>query len=585
MDNHNISTNSNNNHHSTNCVSHRDNRGGVAGGDRRSFTSHHFHKKINDNVVNDDHRRRRRRQGDDDDDSRDRRSGSHSRRRRHHHHHRRRESSSPQSRRHGGDDRSRSRERRSSISDNYYYENDSIDHPKSVHHHKRMYDYSYCDGDDRHNNKNDNDCHPRNHHSNHRHDDDGKDRHYLVGPPHSPPEHDRQKVSQQKQEQPQQHGKRCILPHYEVVKAPSDERLGVVQNDPRGCDPTQRLTKKASTRGNGRNTESFDPATTLVRPDVRVWVGSNTIDQYNRVLKHDDVVIVPELFGGEDDWSLYYQLVQEVTAIQKDPIHNKGSEWISWHEGAHLIAKNVNGSATYKTIVDRMCEYFNIDKNSNIGTRFNWYRDSSDWKPFHHDSAAFNPQRAKNQNITVGASFGATRELAFIRTEEYRNGDKCRLYFPQVNNGVFSFGRDTNILWKHGVTALPPPEQDGKGRISIILWGLARDAIDEEGSPPLLGSDGMGPHASAPHHHQRQHGRGMAFIADRGIGSNDGGGSGRGRGDDHQSRRGSHRHHNNSQQDRNSKNTSNNGQTKTDPPSKKNSHPPKDQENLPPNRE
>ncbi len=34
--------------------------------------------------------------------------------------------------------------------------------------------------------------------------------------------------------------------------------------------------------------------------------------------------------------------------------------------------------------------------------RFNWYRDGSDWKPFHHDSAAFNPRRAASQNITVG---------------------------------------------------------------------------------------------------------------------------------------------------------------------------------------
>lgn len=116
---------------------------------------------------------------------------------------------------------------------------------------------------------------------------------------------------------------------------------------------------------------------------------------------------------------------------------------------------------------------------------------------------AFNPQRAKNQNITVGVSFGATRELAFIRATE-DDQDKVRLYFPQTNNGVFSFGRDVNIRWKHGINALKPEEQDGKGRISIILWGLAQNAVDEEGSPPLLGSDGQGPHAS----HRHGHGKG-----------------------------------------------------------------------------
>ena len=87
-------------------------------------------------------------------------------------------------------------------------------------------------------------------------------------------------------------------------------------------------------------------------------------------------------------------------------------------------------------------------------------------------------------------SFGATRELAFIRASPLENGDKVRLYFPQTNNGAFSFGRDANILWKHGINALSPDQQDGKGRISIIVWGLAKNVIEEEGSPPLLGSEG-----------------------------------------------------------------------------------------------
>ena len=108
---------------------------------------------------------------------------------------------------------------------------------------------------------------------------------------------------------------------------------------------------------------------------------------------------------------------------------------------------------------------------------------------------AYNPKRAKDQNITVGVSFGARRELAFLHATPQQNGDKCKIYFPQTNNGVFSFGRDVNIQWKHGVNALSEEEQDGKGRISIVLWGLAENVIEEEGSPPLLGADGQGPHA------------------------------------------------------------------------------------------
>lgn len=102
-----------------------------------------------------------------------------------------------------------------------------------------------------------------------------------------------------------------------------------------------------------------------------------------------------------------------------------------------------------------------------------------------------------------------------------QNQDKVRLYFPQCNNGVFSFGRDANILWKHGINALPPDEQDGKGRISIILWGLAQNAIEEIGSPPLLGSDGRGPHANKGQHNNN---RGRNRSKHRGGGGQNGGG-------------------------------------------------------------
>jgi hypothetical protein len=133
--------------------------------------------------------------------------------------------------------------------------------------------------------------------------------------------------------------------------------------------------------------------------------------------------------------------------------------------------------------------------------------DSSANIPHHIVSSAFNATRAKNQNISVGVSFGACRELAFLRATEPNDAkDECRLYFPQPNNGVFAFGRDANIQWKHGINALPESEQqDGKGRISIILWGLASNVIEEEGSPDMLGSGGhQGPHANKNNNRQQK---------------------------------------------------------------------------------
>lgn len=259
-----------------------------------------------------------------------------------------------------------------------------------------------------------------------------------------------------------------------------DAQLPDKNDDPRIRGDGKKEVKIQKSKGGGRNTESFDPRSTLVRPAMRVVVGPNR-PVYDKKLKHDDVVIVPEFFCKEEDMSLYYKLVEEMREVQQQQSKEaKGSEWISWHEGAHLISKNPTGSPTYKEIQAKISRYFEIE-NEKVGTRFNWYRDSSDWKPYHHDSAAFNPMRAKNQNITVGVSFGATRELSFLSA---KTGEK--FYFPQTNGMLFSFGRDVNINFKHGVNALAPEEQSGKGRISIILWGLAPNVVEEEGSPDIL---------------------------------------------------------------------------------------------------
>jgi hypothetical protein len=62
----------------------------------------------------------------------------------------------------------------------------------------------------------------------------------------------------------------------------------------------------------------------------------------------------------------------------------------------------------------------------------------------------------------------------------------CSLHTPaaaQVSSTIFS----ANIIWKHGVNALPEEQQKcGKGRVSIILWGQVGDVIEEAGSPPMV---------------------------------------------------------------------------------------------------
>jgi hypothetical protein len=188
----------------------------------------------------------------------------------------------------------------------------------------------------------------------------------------------------------------------------------IVVKDPRGDGPTTcRMTKRES---NLPFIESFDPASTYYhRPDIRIHVSlrgdctssssststttSATTTQkkqqqqqqhqyYSRPLRHDDVVIAPAFFGATHDWTLYHTLLQEMSNLSQQqhcsPPHEE--HWVAWHEGAHLIVKNPTGSPTYNQIVSELCTYFQIRKDT-IGTRFNWYKDSTDWKPLHHDSA------------------------------------------------------------------------------------------------------------------------------------------------------------------------------------------------------
>ena len=49
---------------------------------------------------------------------------------------------------------------------------------------------------------------------------------------------------------------------------------------------------------------------------MRVRVGPNK-PVFNKPLKHDDVVVVPDFFCDEDDWDIYYKLIEEMTGVQR----------------------------------------------------------------------------------------------------------------------------------------------------------------------------------------------------------------------------------------------------------------------------
>ena len=47
---------------------------------------------------------------------------------------------------------------------------------------------------------------------------------------------------------------------------------------------------------------------------------------------------------------------------------------------------------TFAWVVEKLASYFDMNVQA---TRLNWYRDSNEWKPFHHDAAAVKPDKVK----------------------------------------------------------------------------------------------------------------------------------------------------------------------------------------------
>jgi len=215
-----------------------------------------------------------------------------------------------------------------------------------------------------------------------------------------------------------------------------------------------------------KNTENFNPSHD---PSEMRILFSYGVPSYPRPILTRDVLCVPDLFCSPTDLSLYNQLHTE--------LQNSGLTshqiWASWHGDSHLIANDrVEWSKhcpTFHLVLDKIKDYFNMDIKA---TRLNWYRDSSEWKPFHHDASALKEDKAKQSNLTVAVSFGLEREAAFEHAKT-----KSVVSMPCPNGSMYVFARDINILWRHGILQMNPNNKVNEGRISVIAWGWA-DQVD-----------------------------------------------------------------------------------------------------------
>jgi hypothetical protein len=77
---------------------------------------------------------------------------------------------------------------------------------------------------------------------------------------------------------------------------------------------------------------------------------------------------------------------------------------------------------------------------------------------------------AKKEDFTMGASFGATRELVFMHP---KSGGQ-QFSFPQKNGDVFAFDSVVNQRFQHGVPRAASSSTAPAPRFSIIAWGRRR---------------------------------------------------------------------------------------------------------------
>ena len=206
-----------------------------------------------------------------------------------------------------------------------------------------------------------------------------------------------------------------------------------------------------------KNTESFNPL--YIEPSIRV--------KFNEpILYGNEISINNNIFY---DKNMYNLLLSEINKSVYKP----------WHGDTHLIADDSHVidwksiSPTFDKIIKQLCSYFCMTSSA---TRLNYYTNSDDWKPYHHDAAALKPHIASTQNITVGVSFGQTREISFESTHK-NNNDRTRINFPLHNGTVYSFGNKVNIDFRHGIPRLNENSNEksnkDNGRISIIIWGYS----------------------------------------------------------------------------------------------------------------
>ncbi|XP_065673909.1 uncharacterized protein LOC136090861 [Hydra vulgaris] len=190
---------------------------------------------------------------------------------------------------------------------------------------------------------------------------------------------------------------------------------------------------------------------------MRILISPPGCQRYSREITSKDLLIVNDLVCNSQDLSIYEKLISEMEKCGMNL-------WQLWHGDSHMITDDKKKwkqyCPTFLMVLDKIRDFFQMDIKA---TRLNCYRDSNEWKPFHHDAAAIKADKARSQNLTVAVFFGAERDAAFEHAQT-----KTMISLPQPNGTIYTFGKDVNIIWWHGILQVPPDKYHNNGRISVL---------------------------------------------------------------------------------------------------------------------
>jgi len=189
-------------------------------------------------------------------------------------------------------------------------------------------------------------------------------------------------------------------------------------------------------------------------------LNESLVSSYKKLL-NNSCLYLPHFLAKLTDTNLFDKL--------KEQMKEKKANVINWD--VHYKLENPQDLAIFEEIVSKVSKALQVKVKA---TRINYYSNGNDWKHYHRDSHKI--VDGEREDITIGISLGASRELSFLHV-----ASNNKFSFPQNNGDLFAFTDEVNADFKHGI---PKTKANVGERFSIIIWGVQLVKIKDQKTIP-----------------------------------------------------------------------------------------------------